>query len=107
MNHQRPDRKSTRLNSSHSQISYAVFCLKKKKRDAEHDPAHVAELVEVPLLHLIRVELPDQHSADMAGDHRELVRGRDALADPAPHLVESVAMIIICQMLALLRHDDV
>src|SRR5256886_12890377 len=27
----RPDRKSTRLNSSHSQISYAVFCLKKKK----------------------------------------------------------------------------
>src|SRR2546430_5795507 len=28
---QNPDRKSTRLNSSHSQISYAVFCLKKKK----------------------------------------------------------------------------
>src|SRR5205085_10960886 len=27
----REDRKSTRLNSSHSQISYAVFCLKKKK----------------------------------------------------------------------------
>src|SRR2546427_9440600 len=27
------DRKSTRLNSSHSQISYAVFCLKKKKCD--------------------------------------------------------------------------
>src|SRR2546430_7808836 len=27
----RIDRKSTRLNSSHSQISYAVFCLKKKK----------------------------------------------------------------------------
>src|SRR5688572_31821409 len=32
--HQRvvQDRKSTRLNSSHSQISYAVFCLKKKKK---------------------------------------------------------------------------
>src|SRR2546430_12522228 len=29
----RQDRKSTRLNSSHSQISYAVFCLKKKKLD--------------------------------------------------------------------------
>src|SRR5256886_7618497 len=29
-----PDRKSTRLNSSHSQISYAVFCLKKKKKYA-------------------------------------------------------------------------
>src|SRR5256886_3563258 len=28
-----PDRKSTRLNSSHSQISYAVFCLKKKRRE--------------------------------------------------------------------------
>src|SRR5688572_32583642 len=29
----RGDRKSTRLNSSHSQISYAVFCLKKKKKN--------------------------------------------------------------------------
>src|SRR2546430_6913575 len=31
----RTDRKSTRLNSSHSQISYAVFCLKKKKPELE------------------------------------------------------------------------
>src|SRR2546430_6983181 len=31
------DRKSTRLNSSHSQISYAVFCLKKKKK---HNPRY-------------------------------------------------------------------
>src|SRR2546430_13330937 len=31
LHHQSQDRKSTRLNSSHSQISYAVFCLKKKK----------------------------------------------------------------------------
>src|SRR2546427_9442541 len=31
------DRKSTRLNSSHSQISYAVFCLKKKKK---HNTQH-------------------------------------------------------------------
>src|SRR2546421_4579289 len=29
------DRKSTRLNSSHDQISYAVFCLKKKKQEPE------------------------------------------------------------------------
>src|SRR5438270_7351649 len=29
------DRKSTRLNSSHSQISYAVFCLKKKKKKTQ------------------------------------------------------------------------
>src|SRR2546430_3982796 len=33
----RSDRKSTRLNSSHSQISYAVFCLKKKKNRSAID----------------------------------------------------------------------
>src|SRR5688572_32659840 len=32
------DRKSTRLNSSHSQISYAVFCLKKKNCTPSHVP---------------------------------------------------------------------
>src|SRR2546429_2933672 len=32
------DRKSTRLNSSHGYISYAVFCLKKKKNDDTHLP---------------------------------------------------------------------
>src|SRR5258708_26192564 len=32
------DRKSTRLNSSHQIISYAVFCLKKKKRCAQGNP---------------------------------------------------------------------
>src|SRR5260221_10979088 len=31
----RPDRKSTRLNSSHTVISYAVFCLKKKKKNTK------------------------------------------------------------------------
>src|SRR5256886_6120645 len=34
------DRKSTRLNSSHSQISYAVFCLKKKKDNAQQANSH-------------------------------------------------------------------
>src|SRR5438128_4259440 len=33
------DRKSTRLNSSHGSISYAVFCLKKKKTDIQPVPA--------------------------------------------------------------------
>src|SRR2546430_13189969 len=33
LNRRWKDRKSTRLNSSHSQISYAVFCLKKKKKN--------------------------------------------------------------------------
>src|SRR5688572_31897137 len=38
----RTDRKSTRLNSSHSQISYAVFCLKKKKKEEyRHYTNHV------------------------------------------------------------------
>src|SRR5688572_31502293 len=34
------DRKSTRLNSSHSQISYAVFCLKKKKKKKKKQNNH-------------------------------------------------------------------
>src|SRR2546427_5027957 len=34
------DRKSTRLNSSHSQISYAVFCLKKKKKNKNTATSH-------------------------------------------------------------------
>src|SRR2546430_6737403 len=38
----RRDRKSTRLNSSHSQISYAVFCLKKKKN------IHLLHLTHIP-----------------------------------------------------------
>src|SRR5690349_23092589 len=33
-----PDRKSTRLNSSHVEISYAVFCLKKKNYHAKYTP---------------------------------------------------------------------
>src|SRR2546430_10826301 len=41
---QPPDRKSTRLNSSHSQISYAVFCLKKKTKIYN---THTATLVRV------------------------------------------------------------
>src|SRR2546421_1724570 len=44
----RRDRKSTRLNSSHDQISYAVFCLKKKKRRPER--------VAVLRLHSSRVD---------------------------------------------------
>src|SRR5690349_22806561 len=41
------DRKSTRLNSSHVEISYAVFCLKKKKtaHDVQHVPADPARFL--------------------------------------------------------------
>src|SRR3989475_4184410 len=38
----RGDRKSTRLNSSHSQISYAVFCLKKKKKKKTQERAYIS-----------------------------------------------------------------
>src|SRR2546430_7668639 len=44
------DRKSTRLNSSHSQISYAVFCLKKKKQKPTaqiHNPIHLQHVLSV------------------------------------------------------------
>src|SRR2546430_11933002 len=41
-----PDRKSTRLNSSHSQISYAVFCLKKKT--THHAPLLHGSLMSQP-----------------------------------------------------------
>src|SRR3712207_8950114 len=37
------DRKSTRLNSSHANISYAVFCLKKKKKDETRHRAHMRD----------------------------------------------------------------
>src|SRR2546427_7411474 len=37
------DRKSTRLNSSHSQISYAVFCLKKKKKNTKQSDTLATE----------------------------------------------------------------
>src|SRR2546430_5622218 len=41
------DRKSTRLNSSHSQISYAVFCLKKKKKQ-DLQPVYHATALAAP-----------------------------------------------------------
>src|SRR5207245_9298961 len=40
----RPDRKSTRLNSSHGSISYAVFCLKKKTKNTERHYNHAQNM---------------------------------------------------------------
>src|SRR5438445_2962727 len=37
------DRKSTRLNSSHANISYAVFCLKKKKKKVKNPQSNIGE----------------------------------------------------------------
>src|SRR2546430_7301535 len=48
------DRKSTRLNSSHSQISYAVFCLKKKNYAelAQKYPGRFNAVLSLPLPHI-------------------------------------------------------
>src|SRR2546430_4287176 len=49
------DRKSTRLNSSHSQISYAVFCLKKKKKNIDNqmynEETHLERIISVTHSH--------------------------------------------------------
>src|SRR2546426_7293686 len=45
----RLDRKSTRLNSSHLVISYAVFCLKKKKEREDRSEARLLDLAPRPL----------------------------------------------------------
>src|SRR5688572_31230853 len=45
------DRKSTRLNSSHSQISYAVFCLKKKKKKQNQKQQHKQLLFQTQKRH--------------------------------------------------------
>src|SRR5256884_3108309 len=42
------DRKSTRLNSSHGYISYAVFCLKKKKKTTQHSDQSITEHDSLP-----------------------------------------------------------
>src|SRR5205085_3546074 len=43
------DRKSTRLNSSHSQISYAVFCLKKKKTKSYVNSVNATHQINMPM----------------------------------------------------------
>src|SRR3989454_1219063 len=50
--HDLPDRKSTRLNSSHLVISYAVFCLKKKKK--QRNQVHSAAIRETQTQHACR-----------------------------------------------------
>src|SRR3712207_8380166 len=49
----RRDRKSTRLNSSHANISYAVFCLKKKNHTLLHSIHHISNLNNFPLSPLL------------------------------------------------------
>src|SRR2546427_7277266 len=56
------DRKSTRLNSSHSQISYAVFCLKKKKKKQQITTAHARTPTTVPY----QLPYPRQHTPPLS-----------------------------------------
>src|SRR5690349_23989275 len=59
----RSDRKSTRLNSSHVEISYAVFCLKKKKKQkTNHRGTKTDEILSSPL----RQQREDAHKANTA-----------------------------------------
>src|SRR2546430_12816480 len=51
------DRKSTRLNSSHSQISYAVFCLKKKKNTQSMKTFCPSHSVSIPITSAARILL--------------------------------------------------
>src|SRR2546427_8782386 len=78
------DRKSTRLNSSHSQISYAVFCLKKKKKihiraepdvGAYHERRHTAARRQPPVLS------PQRYRAKLARITR-LLEGAGSTNEP-------------------------
>src|SRR2546430_10119694 len=59
------DRKSTRLNSSHSQISYAVFCLKKKIITLASSAACVITCVHQPIILFLDVFHERQYEPDV------------------------------------------
>src|SRR2546421_1683259 len=72
------DRKSTRLNSSHDQISYAVFCLKKKK--------HKVRMRSLAVTHDVLSRRPQHPLGTRLGDdrHAHLV-AVDVSSNNAPH----------------------
>src|SRR5256886_5892748 len=75
------DRKSTRLNSSHSQISYAVFCLKKKK---EHRAPETSVQLRAPLpslAHPLRHATARHHRTYTASHYRFPVHPPNAVSD--------------------------
>src|SRR2546430_7742247 len=69
------DRKSTRLNSSHSQISYAVFCLKKKKNTNKQVTSTVHSTLWASLLSPYDIFVP-VHSGSSLG--YAAIRARDS-----------------------------
>src|SRR2546430_12199933 len=69
------DRKSTRLNSSHSQISYAVFCLKKKKTSHLTDAMIATIWVQTgvpPITNVTRLSFPLSCNACLASCSRRI-----------------------------------
>src|SRR3989440_5809294 len=75
------DRKSTRLNSSHDQISYAVFCLKKKKKkktilckDQTTKTKTKADDVETQCMHGCLTTIMSRHTMDRHGQREETLR---------------------------------
>src|SRR2546430_9028195 len=83
------DRKSTRLNSSHSQISYAVFCLKKKNTIAIPPPPHSPKSTTLPPGTPLTQGAPAPHHADV---HLVVsyLNHRAAFTHPTPTLADSL-----------------
>src|SRR5256885_3480281 len=82
------DRKSTRLNSSHLVISYAVFCLKKKKQDAPGALGFHCCVVLCPAHHTLRKprlqrQRPRLERTDSPAPMLQLLRTAPATAAPA------------------------
>src|SRR3989475_5469918 len=83
------DRKSTRLNSSHSQISYAVFCLKKKKKKKElnREPNNKAKKRIIPTRSIRQRQYLD---------HTQAIDGKDLTKDSISISVEYICAIVEC-----------
>src|SRR5437660_6944044 len=70
------DRKSTRLNSSHVAISYAVFCLKKKNKTADASSASMINAVFENQKELTKMQLYNQKKiAKMKNDTQKEIEG--------------------------------
>src|SRR3989475_4957824 len=80
------DRKSTRLNSSHSQISYAVFCLKKKKDRVRQNQKNAAltstRRQTAPRILILLKHRPDQPHAGRHASPTHLPRPTPQPPDP-------------------------
>src|SRR5256886_8262658 len=83
------DRKSTRLNSSHSQISYAVFCLKKEHHSLQA-AVHIVFIPEQLLQILHPLEVANSHASRM----RKNVRN-----DHDPALMQREVVVASCRTL--------